>query len=153
MRRAEGTSLALAHALSEIAACSSVLGIASARGRNLGQRLPLARPETLATRARSVCGQLDARAGDPNLPGVIRTTLVILAFVAVAGAAAAQERLSVGVIERPPFAMRTEDGAWSGMAVDLWRFAADDLDLDYDYVPVDGPEALERGEVDLVMPV
>ncbi len=49
--------------------------------------------------------------------------------------------------------MRTEDGAWTGMAIDLWRFIAEDLGLAYDFAAVDGVAALETGQADLVLPV
>ena len=82
-----------------------------------------------------------------------RAALLILCFALGASAAAAQERLTVGVIERPPFAMQTQDGAWTGMAIDLWRIVAEDLDVSYEYVAVSGPGALDGGDVDLVIPV
>ncbi|NDU99386.1 ion channel [Pseudoroseicyclus tamaricis] len=84
---------------------------------------------------------------------MIRTILALLALLTLSSPALAQDRVTVGVIERPPFAMQTSDGAWSGMAIDLWRFTAEDLGVAYEYVPVEDTGALERGEVDLVMPV
>jgi ABC-type amino acid transport substrate-binding protein len=81
----------------------------------------------------------------------MRFVCLTLAFLATAIAAPAQERLAVGVIERPPFAMQTADGAWTGMAIDLWRLAAEDLGVTYEYVAVEGAEAL--GTVDVLLPV
>lgn len=82
-----------------------------------------------------------------------KTTVTFLWLALVAAAAGAQERLTVGLIERPPFAMRTEDGAWTGMAVDLWRMLAEDAGIAYEYVAVDGADALDATGVDLVLPV
>ena len=64
-------------------------------------------------------------------------------------------RLVVGVIERPPFATLSPDGAALGMAVDLWRLAAEALDVPYRLVPLEGDPAaaLAAGEVDLALPV
>ena len=69
-------------------------------------------------------------------------------------AAAAQEPLRVGVIERPPFAT-LENGAHSGAAVDLWRMVAERLDLPYELVPVPpgGALAALAEGADVVLPV
>lgn len=63
--------------------------------------------------------------------------------------------LQVGVLDRPPFAMRTESGAWSGIAVDLWRMIAERESYDFEWVPIeDGGEAkVADGTVDLALPV
>ena len=37
----------------------------------------------------------------------------------------------VGTKETPPFAMRTADGSWSGISIDLWRHVADAQHLRY----------------------
>ncbi|MGZ9810074.1 ion channel [Pseudoroseicyclus sp. H15] len=85
---------------------------------------------------------------------MIRKTLaLLLVLLALPFPASAQEGLRVGVLEQPPFAMQTEDGAWSGLAIDLWRFAAEDLNVPYSYVAIDSLDALEAGEVDLALPV
>jgi polar amino acid transport system substrate-binding protein len=47
------------------------------------------------------------------------------------GAAPAQQELVVGTKETPPFAMKTPDGAWIGISIDLWRRIADQLHLHY----------------------
>ena len=89
-----------------------------------------------------------------------------LALLLLPGAAAAQEgmaepqgapeRVRVGIFDRPPFAIRTADGAWLGMGVDLWRMTAEDLGLAYDYVEIDRSavaDALASGQIDLALPV
>jgi len=40
--------------------------------------------------------------------------------------------LAVGVKEAPPFAMKTADGRWMGISVELWHHIADELDLEYE---------------------
>ena len=85
--------------------------------------------------------------------------VLVLALALGAGTGQAQDnggRLRVGVVERPPFAIRTSDGAWLGMAVDLWRLAAEDLGLAYRYAALDreqAADALAAGEVDLALPL
>lgn len=40
-------------------------------------------------------------------------------------------QLMVGVYSAPPFNIRRPDGSWTGIAVDLWRQIASDLNTDY----------------------
>ena len=52
--------------------------------------------------------------------------------------------------------MRSADGTYEGIAVDLWRLMAEELRLAYDYVEVPrggAAEALEGGEADLMLAV
>ena len=49
--------------------------------------------------------------------------------------------MQVGVAQVPPFAWQDEAGFWDGLAVQLWRDVADELDLEYDLVAAD-PAAL-----------
>ena len=42
-------------------------------------------------------------------------------------------KLIVSTKEAPPFSMKTEDGVWKGVSVDLWREIADKLELEYDF--------------------
>lgn len=67
-----------------------------------------------------------------------RVTLVCLILaVAPPGAragqpqGATQKQLVVGTKEAPPFAIRSEDGTWHGISIDLWRGIAAELGLDY----------------------
>src|SRR5271170_1767416 len=39
--------------------------------------------------------------------------------------------LVIGTKEAPPFAMKGEDGSWTGISIDLWRKIAADLNLNY----------------------
>ncbi|GGL76724.1 ion channel [Wenxinia marina] len=86
-----------------------------------------------------------------------RPTLLALLLCLVAPALRAQDDpLRVGVIEAPPFAMASRDGAWMGMAVDMWRVIAEGEGWPYELVPLD-PAALDAaladGGVDLALPV
>lgn len=65
---------------------------------------------------------------------------------AVFGAAQA---LQVGVSDRPPFAFQTGD-TWDGLAVQLWREVADDLNLTYDFVEVPRDELDNEFEAGVV---
>lgn len=92
----------------------------------------------------------------------MRLVLLVAFLSALAvGRAGAQEAaedapLRVGVLARPPFAIPTADGAWLGLGIDLWRIAAEDLGLSYEYVPVEPDQAgaaLAGGKLDLLLPV
>ncbi|WP_162178301.1 ion channel [Parvularcula oceani] len=64
--------------------------------------------------------------------------------------------LRVGIAERPPFSLRGEDGTWQGLAVNLWRTAAEDLGFDYEFVELseDGLiDAVADGRADVALPV
>lgn len=60
--------------------------------------------------------------------------------------------LRVGVKEAPPFAIERGDGEWSGLAVDLWKEVARELEIPFELVSYDLAgllDALERGEVEV----
>jgi ABC-type amino acid transport substrate-binding protein len=66
---------------------------------------------------------------------------------------AQRELLRVGVYHAPPFAIETENG-WDGIAVHLWRDAAEAMGVAYEWRPIE-PErtadSLAAGEVDVVI--
>ena len=68
---------------------------------------------------------------------------------------AGSNTMKVGILDRPPFAMRTESGAWSGIAVDLWRMIAEREAYDFEWVPIEdaGEAKVADGTVDLALPV
>jgi polar amino acid transport system substrate-binding protein len=80
-----------------------------------------------------------------NLRRVFRgvTGVFLAAFVLFAGVADSQEpahpptvprtRLVVGLTNSPPFCMRSEDGSWSGISVELWQWIAADLGIDTEF--------------------
>ena len=45
--------------------------------------------------------------------------------------ASLQRELVIGTKQAPPFAMKSADGTWQGISVDLWRRVADQLHLHY----------------------
>jgi polar amino acid transport system substrate-binding protein len=45
--------------------------------------------------------------------------------------------LMVGTKEAPPFAMKSADGTWAGISIDLWRQIATDLNLKYEFRETD----------------
>ncbi len=44
--------------------------------------------------------------------------------------------LKIGVHEKPPFAMKSDDGSWSGLAVAVWKGVAKNAGLDYELIEV-----------------
>lgn len=55
--------------------------------------------------------------------------------------------LVIGTREAPPFAMKSEDGSWRGLSIDLWESLARQLELDYELVEV-SLEELVQGVAD-----
>ena len=63
------------------------------------------------------------------------------------------ETLQVAVIEEQPFAMKTVDGHWEGISIDLWRGVADRMGVDFElreYADIPAlTEAFVKGDLDL----
>src|SRR4051794_3606876 len=61
--------------------------------------------------------------------------------------------LIVGTKEAPPFAMKDQDGAWTGIAIDLWRQVAQKLGVKFRLVEEPTVQSLidatSRGDYDL----
>lgn len=99
--------------------------------------------------------------GTPDTaPPTARAVLAFAAFaacVALPGGGAAQtaERtLVVGTKQAPPFAIRHDDGTWSGISIDLWRGLAADLEATYELRELDLPgllTGLEEGSLDVAV--
>lgn len=53
--------------------------------------------------------------------------------------------LIIGTREAPPFVMKDRNGKWTGLSIDLWREAARQLDLDYEFREMGTPESLVDG--------
>jgi len=55
----------------------------------------------------------------------------------------------------PPFAVKTAEGSWEGLSIDLWQRVAGDLDLDYELLEysIQGEivRDLEKGDLDVVV--
>ena len=62
-----------------------------------------------------------------------------LAIIFASGSILAEDRsgidrkLIVGTKEAPPFAMKTPDGDWTGISIDLWRWIAGELNLTFEF--------------------
>lgn len=59
----------------------------------------------------------------------------------------------VGLVPAPPFAMQAANGEWQGIAVDLWRHVADELQLRFEFRELaidDLVGGLERGDLTAV---
>ncbi len=58
-------------------------------------------------------------------------------FTAIPSSTPAQDnpqvpgKLLVGVADFPPYAMKTEDGKWEGVSIELWQVAAKELGIEY----------------------
>lgn len=62
------------------------------------------------------------------------------------------KKLIVGVIDDPPFAIKNERGQWTGFNVDLWRYMAVDLGIDYEFREMTFKtiqDGLRNGTIDL----
>ena len=60
----------------------------------------------------------------------------------------------MGVKETPPFVMRGDDGAWTGLSVELWQRIAADLRIRYEFQEYDLAgllNAVEDGEIDVAV--
>jgi polar amino acid transport system substrate-binding protein len=63
-------------------------------------------------------------------------------------------RLQVGVMNVPPFIMKTVDGQWEGLSIELWRMIARDLELEFELQEYSSiqqvHDALENRVLDIV---
>lgn len=81
---------------------------------------------------------------------------LLLMFLSGMGPASAQtearaDKLVVGTKVAPPFAIKSDDGTWSGISIELWRGIAQELDLAYEFQEFDLQgllSAVESGAVD-----
>lgn len=101
-----------------------------------------------------------ANGGRPHFGGGTLTRLlhwVVLAacFLFLASSAFAQQTARVGVSISPPFVMAGQDGAYTGMAIDLWEEMATREGLSTTYIEYPNPRALiaatANGEIDIAV--
>jgi ABC-type amino acid transport substrate-binding protein len=74
---------------------------------------------------------------------LVSVTIVLAALLPLAEIAYSQEpthvpmqagrRLVVGLVHTPPFCIRSDDGSWSGISVELWEGIAADLGIDTEF--------------------
>ena len=65
----------------------------------------------------------------------------------------APDKVLVGVGDAPPFAMKTKDGRWEGLSIELWKGIAQKLGVEFElreYSPDQLLDAVKRGEVDVI---
>jgi ABC-type amino acid transport substrate-binding protein len=73
-----------------------------------------------------------------------------------AGAGQPRAKIVVGTMRVPPFVLRSDDGQWSGLSIDLWKRIADELKVPFEFREFDYDlagllDAVERGRVDAVI--
>jgi ABC-type amino acid transport substrate-binding protein len=64
------------------------------------------------------------------------TPFVATFFLVAMTACTVAAPLKIGVHDKPPFAMKSEDGSWTGLAVEIWKIVAKDSNLSYEFVEV-----------------
>ncbi|MBK5100350.1 MAG: transporter substrate-binding domain-containing protein [Desulfobacteraceae bacterium] len=65
-----------------------------------------------------------------------------------------EKRLIVGTKEAPPFSMKTKEGTWTGIGIDLWRDIASGLNLGFEFRELDLKTLLEgisNGSLDVAV--
>lgn len=65
----------------------------------------------------------------------------------------ASDKLLVGVVDAPPFSMKTPDGRWEGLSIELWQAIAQELGVDFklrEYSSEQLLDAVKRGKVDVI---
>jgi polar amino acid transport system substrate-binding protein len=85
----------------------------------------------------------------------LRLIQLCLLLLLSAGASFGQAKtLQVGITEVPPFVIKTEQGEWEGISIDLWRAVAREQQLEYEWVPLSFSELLsqvESGKIDVAV--
>ncbi|MDI9243863.1 transporter substrate-binding domain-containing protein [Marinobacter sp. CHS3-4] len=86
---------------------------------------------------------------------ILRLLACLLLFLpALAAGQAEEEPIRVGITEVPPFVMKSDNGEWEGISIDLWRQVADKLDRKYEWVPLSFNDLLkqvESGQIDVAV--
>ena len=79
--------------------------------------------------------------------GIMMGLAFLMAFCVCISDAAEQplseKTIIVGTKEAAPFSMKTKEGTWTGIAIDLWREIASGLDLRYEFRELDLKALLE----------
>jgi ABC-type amino acid transport substrate-binding protein len=63
--------------------------------------------------------------------------VVFCPYASFTAGPASGKTLIVGTKDTPPFAMKSADGKWTGISIELWRQIAQDLNLSYEYREAD----------------
>ena len=85
-------------------------------------------------------------------------TLLIVTLFSVKALAqddkAVPDKLLVGVVDAPPFYMKTPDGRWEGLSIELWQAVAQELGVEFElreYSFEQLRDAVIRGKVDVIL--
>lgn len=81
-------------------------------------------------------------------------SLMVIAATDVGAQPNSFQPLMVGTEEAPPFSMKTSDGQWTGLSIDLWRQIASELNLQFEFkeLPLkDLLDGLADGSLDAVV--
>jgi len=85
-------------------------------------------------------------------------TLLIVTLLSVNALAqedsGASGKLLVAVVDAPPFYMKTTDGSWEGLSIELWQAVAQELGVEFElreYSFEQELDAVTRGEVDVIL--
>jgi len=63
------------------------------------------------------------------------------------------DKVMVGVVDAPPFTMKTKNGNWEGLSIELWQAIAQKLSVEFElreYTPEQLMVAVKRGKVDVI---
>jgi polar amino acid transport system substrate-binding protein len=106
---------------------------------------------------RGIIKLLTARAPPLSLCALLFWTFVVQSQVrADAGAGQPQAKIVVGTMRVPPFVLRSDDGQWSGLSIDLWKRIADELKVPFEFREFEYDlagllDAVQHGRVDAVI--
>jgi ABC-type amino acid transport substrate-binding protein len=93
--------------------------------------------------------------GIAKIAGIV--TLLVVTLLSVNTLArddkAVPDKLLVGVVDAPPFYIKTPDGSWEGLSIELWQEVAQELGVEFElreYNFEKVHDAIKRGEVDII---
>jgi polar amino acid transport system substrate-binding protein len=78
---------------------------------------------------------------------LLSVTLLLVCMLAPARAEVPNRQLTVAIREAPPFAIKTQDGIWTGLSADLWRHLAEQIGLRYRFIEAT-QDAMRQGLAD-----
>jgi polar amino acid transport system substrate-binding protein len=106
---------------------------------------------------RGIIKRLTASSHPLSLCAILFWTFVVPSpLQADAGAGQPRAKIVVDTMRVPPFVLRSDDGQWSGLSIDLWKRIADELKVpfafrEFDYDLAGLLDAVEHGRVDAVI--
>jgi len=106
---------------------------------------------------KGIVKRLTASSPSLSLCAVLFLTFVFASHVqADPGPGQTRAKIVVGTMRVPPFVLRSDDGQWSGLSIDLWKRIADELKVPFEFREFDYDlpgllDAVEHGRVDAVI--